>query len=491
MRAIHLLPLLAACKGPATDTGGLLVDAETSTVTLVLRNPSSRADPFDGISNLRLDITVDDTPVFSEDLDYPLPEGSRFPALTEYGIVRFVVYGIDGGQVLSLGRSAPIAVPPGEDIRVDVVFLPVNEAFPIDSEMHVQRSEHLARRLPDGRVLLLGGLNGDRSAALADIEIFDPTRSTFDVPGAALPQGVANVASDFLSDGSLMTIGGEDPASGTEGTTRVYLFDPITDKLTDLVRLGMPRTDHCAAHYVPNGFWVLGGGGSTDGEWTYGDLLRRDDDSTAWNSEAVALRGWSSTDVTGCLADTDGRVFVLGSDAASTGVADPTSAAGAATAFTAIGTSPGDPIFAWHPIIHRMKAGTFWVAGGIDVESGSFEATTEGRVFYMDSRTFVDGMPLSRARQHASVDPWILDSHLVVGCGFSAAQENTTTSVNSVEILNPNTEESYLLVELDRPRPGCQVTTLLDGSLLVTGGYDRGTDAAVPSAALIVPYQAQ
>jgi hypothetical protein len=56
-------------------------------------------------------------------------------------------------------------------------------------------------------------------------------------------------------------------------------------------------------------------------------------------------------------------------------------------------------------------------------------------------------------------------------------------------LIAPRTGSNGVVASLDRTRPGCQVNTLLDGTVLVTGGYAAGDiveEAA--DAAILVPY---
>lgn len=488
-----LLPvLLQACDSINLAPTEVEVVADTSTVTLALRNPTQDADPLASITSLRVDVKVDGVAMVSESFDWPLEDGASaiMEHLTEYGIVRFEVAGISGGQVLSFGRSAEMVIPPGEDIRVPITFLPINTAFALTEEMQGRRSRHMATRRPDGTILLVGGHSAEGGTTFDDLEVFDGASFTLSHPSGRLPEAAAAPAGGWLEDGTLLLVGGESRASaGGVGTQSISLYDPVDETVEQVASLGVPRQDHCAAHYIPSGFWVLGGPGSMDIDGSYGDLVRESGSGDGWNDELVTLRGSiNSAEVTACIADeSSGKVYVQGKTALSTGVWDVRGGAVAAgEAFQAISGNYGDAAFLWHPIVRIIEPGTVWIAGGGDFSEPQYPSSTEGREFRMDSGVFVRGNGLTDPRQSASVDDWIVDGWLVVGCGFT--DYRGITSSNSVEILDPLTGDRGPQVQLDRDRPGCQVSTLLDGSILVTGGFGPTSTPGDATMAIIVPW---
>ena len=81
---------------------------------------------------------------------------------------------------------------PRPDLDEEAVFPATNEAWIFDGDtwdqvasMNVARALHRAALLPDGRVLLVGGVSENEGsflqpdAALACAEVFDPTTETF------------------------------------------------------------------------------------------------------------------------------------------------------------------------------------------------------------------------------------------------------------------------------------------------------------------------
>ena len=66
---------------------------------------------------------------------------------------------------------------------------------------------HSATSLPDGRVLVMGGLGGDYFV-LASAEVWDPVTAAF-VPAGSLREGRRNPTAVLLPDGRVFVVGGE------------------------------------------------------------------------------------------------------------------------------------------------------------------------------------------------------------------------------------------------------------------------------------------
>ena len=89
------------------------------------------------------------------------------------------------------------------------------------------RSMHTATRLPDGRVLIVGGQGGDDNLPLASAEIFDPTTGRMTETGSMRAPRLNHVAID-LPDGRVMVVGGD-----LEATPTAEIFDPATGTFSD------------------------------------------------------------------------------------------------------------------------------------------------------------------------------------------------------------------------------------------------------------------
>lgn len=474
-----LLPLLlplAACTPTDDGTGDVIIAVDNGTITLSLRNPTVDADPIEGVSAMRVDVVVDGQVLDSESFDYP-GDTPELGGIAEYGMVRFEVAGTDGSSVHSYGRSAEVILEPGEDLWVPITFLPVNRVFALTENMEQARSEHDAIPLPDGRVLLLGGHNPTRSSSFQDIETYDFYEGVFSSPGASIDTGIAGTQWAWTAESELLFYGGEHAVGGPQDG--IWAYDPIQDTISRISNLIQARSRHCGAQYIDNSIIVLGGAG-TSGQ---GDLLRYYTDDGAWSSTSISFEnGMTSEDTVGCGVASDGRIFVQGVSQGTTGILDPFGGTGIGEGFEPIAASAAGT-YVSDAIILDIEPDVFWIGGGLDVQAGT--VTSEGQEFRMDSAGFVTGTPLATPRMDASWTPWLEDGWIAVGCGY--ADVTRRTSVNKIELLAPGLGEKGPTVDLDRSRPGCAVSTLPDGALLITGGFESGS-LVDDTAAIMVPY---
>ena len=111
-----------------------------------------------------------------------------------------------------------------------------------------------ANRLPDGRVLIVGG-NGARTAA----EIYDPAAETFSATRSLNARHDFHTAT-LLLDGRVLIAGGNGQESGNTWSTNIAeIYDPITNTFSLTGSLNSPRTGAAAA-LLPDGRVLIAAG---------------------------------------------------------------------------------------------------------------------------------------------------------------------------------------------------------------------------------------
>lgn len=470
-----LLTLLA-CKQPdVIVVGGRHTDLQ---VRLVDPTGCADCDPFAGVDTVRLEVWRDGAVVATDSFAWP-DETPELPDLEGFGVVRVAMVGLADGDVVSAGRTAEVALVPDTAQEVPMVFLPANEAVPIAAPMGVDRSRHAATRLADGSVLLVGGVDRDRNRAWDSMERYDPVAGAFVEVDATLPGWAAEPRLGTNPSGELFVVGGFVPVDGEEvAIADAARVDPVDLSVSEVGAMNLPRSGHCFALYREKQGVVLGGATDTEQAEYFRQSAEGD-----WGFTIVPVRGLQQGDVAGCATLPDGRVFVQGADAVATGVWTHLDDETPGEAFRRMDEQSPHLRFARGPMVAALADGRAWVGGGEGTETGEVEA--DARVFDAGERRFGEAEPLGVARFEGRLDPWIVEDWAALGCGWADAAR--TTPEDTLELRDLATGDAGPVVRLDRPRPGCAVTTLADGSVLVTGGQDASSPGA-PTAALVVPW---
>ena len=126
----------------------------------------------------------------------------------------------------------------------------------------VPRSHHTATVLPDGRVLVFGGVD-KRSAFVQGAEIFDVSTLTFEsLPDSGLTPRAGHTAT-VLMDGRVLVLGGV--SSSGKPVPEVEIWDPKTGHAERIEsRMAFPRWAH-AASVLASGHVLISGGRDGNG----------------------------------------------------------------------------------------------------------------------------------------------------------------------------------------------------------------------------------
>jgi hypothetical protein len=306
-------------------------------------------------------------------------------------------------RLLATGSRIELFVdgaPPGEPVLIDPAWSPT-------SSMSTAREGHTATLLPDGRVLIAGGL-GTQVEPTA--EIYDPGTFTFSLTGSMSDARVNHYAV-LLATGKVLVAGGDslasaelyDPTAGTwsgaaplsvartraagalladgrvllaggDGTVDADLYDPVADTWTPTPMLATPRRSHSATR-IPGGQVLIAGGATPvgAGEATTSTVEIFDPGTGTWTGGAPLIQGRAQHTAT---ALADGRVLVAGgtsvpgtdslTELASTEAYDPAS-----------GTWQGLPPLGTPRAEHTatlLSSGAVLVAGGLDTSNSALRS---------------------------------------------------------------------------------------------------------------------
>lgn len=232
-------------------------------VNIVTQGCDSATDPFEGVQFLRVRVTGQEMePLTAITSANPATRELKIPEIPA-GIGRVIeVRGYEGdpnagGRVFSMGKSLPFDVPDvvpdtlmGGSYKVNVILRKVNAFSPIVSaaaptqcqQLRVPRAGHTATLLKNGKVFIAGGFNlkpgvAFEKKALAETEVFNPDTGAFELtkPLSITSQGSvyelprAHHAAIRIPSGQVVIWGGE-TYSGADNavsvSTNIVFYDP-------------------------------------------------------------------------------------------------------------------------------------------------------------------------------------------------------------------------------------------------------------------------
>ncbi len=240
--------------------------------------------PLEGVTHLRLRVTGEGldtpieriTPVDIRPEDIPvIPPGAR-RVLEVRG---YTGEPSSAGSVVSVGRSVPFEMPeqgaPSAPVRVTLrrinTFVGVESSLVPGSclDLTEPRAGHTATLLPDGRVVLAGGVrvsSEGQTETLSSVEILDPQAGTLThLPDPGLGGAVRRAfhTASLMLDGRVALVGGESQLLGELAIPlrTAVVFDPATERVQQF-DLAVARSRHAAATDITGRILVVGGVGA-------------------------------------------------------------------------------------------------------------------------------------------------------------------------------------------------------------------------------------
>lgn len=163
---------------------------------------------------------------------------------------------VTGGAVApaTFGGPVPMSSATAE------IYDPATRAWTPAGAMSTGRATHTATRLADGRVLVTGGVLGDREGYLRSAEIYDPKTNAW-TPVADLAVGRSNHAAALLGDGRVLISGGITRFGGppTIQLDSAELFDPATGAWSAAAPMLRSRSGHTITTLADGKTLVVGG----------------------------------------------------------------------------------------------------------------------------------------------------------------------------------------------------------------------------------------
>jgi len=204
------------------------------------------------------------------------------------------------GKVLVVGGSGSGS---GYDpLTTAELYDPGSGSWTASGNMNEARSYHTATLLPDGRVLVVGGLNSG-GISLPSAELYDPSNGTWTATGRLIDARVNHTAT-LLADGKVLVVGGNPTPESPAFLASAELYDPASGSWTATGGMIEARQGHFAALLRDGTVLVAGGSGGP-----LASAERYDPGSGSWTATAGMIE--ARTAATATLLP-DGSVLVAG-----------------------------------------------------------------------------------------------------------------------------------------------------------------------------------
>lgn len=367
--------------------------------------------------------------------------------------------------VYETATPAGTIAPKPEETFTPAVF-PATDPLASVGALQDARTEHTATLLPDGRVVIVGGLANPSvpSSALSSIETYDPKTSSFKVTGSLSIARYEQTATS-LGNGKVLIAGGRD--RGGHPLFSAELYDSKTGKT--VATGSMSTTRASATAVLLDDGRVLIVGGNSAGDPVRAELYNPYSGAGQFTQTPSPLGGPVTA-----VKLADGRVLIAGGRASLTLVTavvvfDPTDETYLTAAFMDYPREGATSCL--------LPDGRVLVVGGFRT-NGSVLATAD----IFDGNPFPDKHlpPMSLADQRARNTTTALRDGSVLMVG---GQDDFGAPIATIERYDPVADVSTPIGTMARARMGHTATLLADGSVLIVGG-ETDQEATLADASL-------
>ena len=343
----------------------------------------------------------------------------------------------------------------------------------LTGSMTTARYSHTMTSLPDGRVLVAGGRASFRGSGLSSAEVYDPVTDAWTQTGSMNAPRQSHTAT-LLPNGKVLAVGGGDKNGNSQSSAEIY--DPQTGSWTPTSSMSVSRACHFAV-LITSGTQtgkVLVGAGDEAISCGSSILLDSteiyDSDSGMWSSAgplSLARYFDSREQAAKCLQD--GSVIVVGGTTCCGytwhNIAEVFDPSAQTWALTSSKTTEAKGYTA------QLTSGRVVVAGGFRGRQPTCVNVADAEVYdpTTDTWTPTEYMPTSRAYFSMTT---LLDGNVLVAGGYDGGWGvcNAIIGANSALVYSPETGEWFSAGPMAIPRSFHRATRLPDGRVLVAGG---------------------
>ena len=324
--------------------------------------------------------------------------------------------------------------------------------------MNVSRSRHTAILLPDGAVLVAGGLTGSLGdiVTTASAEIYDPNTGTWSLT-SSMSAPRSRFTATLLPSGKVLVAGG---SNNGFATATAELYDFQTGLWTQTGNMNMPRAFHTATLLDDGRVLVTGGLSAGDGNDNFVEKTAEiyDSNTGTWtliDKMSNARYGHTATRLP------NGAVLIVGG-AGPRGDLVYTVRAELFDLHSGIWKNVDSIITprGFHTAV-LLNSGNVMVAGGLTLPANSPNRTATAELFQTFSPKWISTRSMSVPRSAG-----VYGGALLSDGRFFIAGGRTDTA----ELYSPTTGTWELLSNMAISRSFHTVTLLSSGAILVSGG---------------------
>lgn len=321
---------------------------------------------------------------------------------------------LQNGKVLIAGGKTNICSPGGPTALAEI-FNPSANQWSLTGVMNTPRSSHTATLLPDGIVLVAGGVGNVAPTLLSSAELYYPElhgQGGFWQTIAPLNFGRQLHTATLLLNGKILVAGGHGVAGNYyDSLASAELYDPTSHTWTNTGSMNSVRRHHSAV-LLPNGKVLVAGGYATENDINYTAELY-DPSTGVWTTTAPVNTAQSGIRRLTLLAD--GKALLT-------------------KGFEYVG--PG-----WRPVgeLYDFVSESWTVTGAMTYGGGYHSSTL------------------------------LPNGHVLVAGGYGNSPGDLYQT--TVDVFNPQTGNWSNTNGLLTARKNHTATLLTSGKVLVTGGY--------------------
>jgi WD40 repeat protein len=315
------------------------------------------------------------------------------------------------------------------------------------------RSGHTATLLPDGKVLIAGGMRRNQDF-YKSAELYDPATGKFQLTGE-MSIGRVGLIAVLLKTGKVLVAGGWVMGHGT--TDSAELYDPATGKFTVIAKMTI-RRGQPSATLLPDGDVLIVGGEQSNESLASSEIFH----VKTLSFQPTGSMHHARISHTATLLN-DGRVLIVGGYAG-----DVSSSAELYDPKAGSFTETGSLLMArCKHTAGLLPDGRVLIAGGSD-ERGWSGNLNSAEIYDPKTKKFTSASPLNDSRFKLPDEAVRLaDGKLLVAGGSRL-----------VEVFDPTKGKFAIAAgEMNDARHFMSETRLKDGSVLLAGGYPNNDQA--------------